>query len=48
MEDFLESLQTNMEDTWGDAQMAEVCQYLYGNTDANLPPEVKQYLPRWL
>lgn len=48
MEDFLESLQTNLEDTWGDAQMAEVCQYLYGNTDANLPPEVKQYLPRWL
>ena len=48
IDDYLRPLQSGLKDVWADADMPEVCQYLYGNKATEIPEEIKQYLPRWL
>ena len=46
--DYLDAIKNSMEDLWEDAEMAEVCRYLYGNRNMKIPEEYKQYLPQFL
>ena len=42
----LDAMKHNFGDLWEDAQMWEVCQYLYGNHKCTVPENVKAQIPK--
>ena len=42
----LDAMKHNFGDLWEDAEMREVCQYLYGNHKCTVPEKVKAQIPK--
>jgi hypothetical protein len=42
----LDAMKHNFGDLWEDAEMWEVCQYLYGNHKCTVPEKVKAQIPK--
>jgi len=46
--DILAGMNGELSDVWGDAQMPEVCEYLFGNNHCEIPADIKAHMPKWL